>query len=66
MNWVDRPPSFMRALGIQWLANALYPKQFPLDLEAETRRFYRLFFGVDLSDAQLVALLDGASVKGAP
>jgi iron complex transport system substrate-binding protein len=49
-NWLDRPPSFMRALGIQWLANRFYPDLFPLDLKAETKRFYRLFLGVQLTD----------------
>jgi iron complex transport system substrate-binding protein len=66
MSWIDRPPSFMRALGIQWLANALYPTRFPLDLEIETRRFYRLFFGVDLSDVQIADLLSGARIERAP
>lgn len=58
MNWLDRPPSFMRALGIQWLANAFYPDRFKVDLRAETRDFYRLFFGVELSEADLDKLLD--------
>lgn len=56
-NWLDRPPSFMRALGAQWLANAFYPEKFPLDLRAETKKFYALFFNVELSDADVDALL---------
>jgi iron complex transport system substrate-binding protein len=59
MNWLDRPPSFMRAIGIQWLAHELYPKQFPHDMRAETRTFYQLFFNVEPTDAELTALLDG-------
>lgn len=55
-NWLDRPPSFMRALGVQWLANAFYPEKFPLDLRAETRKFYALFFNVELGDADVDAL----------
>jgi iron complex transport system substrate-binding protein len=55
-NWVDRPPSVMRALGAQWLANLFYPQEYPLDLAAETRHFYHLFLGVELSDAQLQSL----------
>ncbi|MDD5365616.1 MAG: ABC transporter substrate-binding protein [Gallionellaceae bacterium] len=58
MNWLDRPPSFMRALGIQWLANAFYPDRFKVDMRAETRDFYRLFFGVELSKTDLDELLD--------
>jgi iron complex transport system substrate-binding protein len=56
-NWIDRPPSMMRALGIQWLANLLYPDRLPLDLRKETRAFYQLILGVDLSDADLDRLL---------
>jgi len=55
-NWVDRPPSFMRALGAHWLASRLYPDLYPFDLAEETRRFYRLFFAVDLTDADLAHL----------
>lgn len=52
-NWLDRPPSLMRALGIQWLANLFYPERFSFDRRAETRRFYSLFLGVDLSDVDI-------------
>ncbi|NTV95782.1 MAG: ABC transporter substrate-binding protein [Thiobacillus sp.] len=57
MNWLDRPPSFMRALGIQWLAHAFYPDRFQVDPRAETRTFYRLFFGAELTEADLDELL---------
>ncbi|WP_051955908.1 ABC transporter substrate-binding protein [Beijerinckia mobilis] len=56
-NWIDRPPSFMRALAIQWLANRFYPDKFPLDLRSELRTFHSLFFGVSLSDHDVNALL---------
>jgi iron complex transport system substrate-binding protein len=56
-NWIDRPPSFMRALGIQWLANAFYPSRYPLNLNEETKKFYQLFLGVDLSDADVARVL---------
>lgn len=57
-NWVDRPPSFMRALGIQWLANLLYPDRYPLDIRAETKAFYQLFLGVELSAADLDTIVN--------
>ncbi|HYP57142.1 MAG TPA: ABC transporter substrate-binding protein [Beijerinckia sp.] len=56
-NWLDRPPSFMRALGIQWLANLFYPDLFPMDVKAETRNFHHLFFGVELSDQDVDRIL---------
>lgn len=57
-NWLDRPPSYMRALGIQWLANVFYPSRFPLDLTSETKAFYRLFLGVELSDADVARIVE--------
>jgi len=57
MNWLDRPPSFMRALGIQWLANRFYPHRFPADLNATTRAFYQRFYGVEPDAAQLAQWL---------
>jgi len=56
-NWFDRPPSFMRILGLRWLANRLYPEHFPLDLPRETREFYSLFLGVQLDDDALKEVL---------
>jgi iron complex transport system substrate-binding protein len=56
-NWIDRPPSFMRALGAQWLANLFYPEHYRLDLPAATREFYHLFLQVDLDDNTLKQVL---------
>lgn len=56
-NWFDRPPSFMRLLGLKWLVNRLYPKRYPIDIVRETREFYRLFLGVNLTDRDLRDIL---------
>jgi len=48
-NWFDRPPSFMRLLGVKWLANLLYPESYHINIVKETRQFYKLFLGVDLT-----------------
>ena len=56
-NWFDRPPSFMRLLGLRWLAHALHPDRVPFDELAETRRFYRLFLGVELTEAEAAEVL---------
>lgn len=57
-NWVDRPPTVMRAIGVQWLANLFYPERFRFERNRETREFYRRFLGVDpgekLTDALFV------------
>lgn len=52
-NWFDRPPSFMRLLGLQWLMSRLYPKEYPVDMVKEARYFYRLFLGVEVSDREM-------------
>jgi len=57
-NWFDRPPSFMRLLGIKWLFTLLHPDRFTLDMLAEARSFYRLFLGVELTKAQAMEVLN--------
>lgn len=56
-NWFDRPPSYMRLLGIKWLLHLLHPDRYPVDMVAETQSFYTLFLGVDLSKAQAKEVL---------
>ena len=59
--WFDSPPGVNRLIAIQWLMAVLYPQQSHVDLRAEARRFYQLFYHVDLSDQQLTHLLEGAT-----
>lgn len=56
-NWVDRPPSFMRVMGIQWLAARFHPDRYSVDLAERVRAFYKLFLNVDLTDQQIKTLL---------
>lgn len=56
-NWLDRPLSFMRALGALWLANLFYPELLPIDIKAETKAFYKTVFGVDLKDEDVDHIL---------
>ena len=58
--WFDSPPGVNRLIGVRWLAKVLYPKLFPEDLRQTTRGFYRLFYHVELSAAQLDQLLGPA------
>ena len=57
--WVDFPPSVNRLIGLWWLAKILYPDLFPEDLRALTRDFYRRYYHVALSDAQIDRVLAG-------
>jgi iron complex transport system substrate-binding protein len=57
--WVDFPPAVNRLIGLWWLAKILYPEQFPEDIRALTRDFYRRFYHVALSDEQIARVLAG-------
>ncbi|MGE0082940.1 MAG: ABC transporter substrate-binding protein [Desulfococcaceae bacterium] len=56
-NWFDRPPSFMRLLGIRWLTHLLYPDRYAFDLSKETKAFYKLFLGIEPDDRALEEVL---------
>jgi iron complex transport system substrate-binding protein len=56
-NWFDRPPSFMRLIGLQWVVKILYPDLFQADLVEETRRFHKLFLDLDLEVNEACDLL---------
>lgn len=56
-NWFDRPPSFMRIIGLKWLANVLYPEDYKIDIVKEARDFYRLFLGVELSRDEMKGVI---------
>ncbi len=55
--WIDFPPSANRLIGLWWLAKTLYPQRFPEDMNGLTRDFYKRFYHVELSEAQLARLL---------
>lgn len=59
-NWMGRPPSINRIIGIAWLGSLVYPDRFNIDLEAEVKEFYRLFYDYELRSDQLAGLLEGA------
>ncbi|WP_334148114.1 iron ABC transporter substrate-binding protein [Hyphomicrobium sp.] len=60
--WFDSPPGINRLMSVFWLAAVLYPDTLHGDLRQEARAFYRLFYHVELSDADLDVLL--ADVQG--
>ena len=58
MFWWCRETS-EEALQFLWLAKTLYPARFAdVDIRKETREFYRQFFGLTLSDAQMSDVLN--------
>ena len=58
--WVDFPPSVNRLIGLWWLAKVLYPAQFPEDLRPLTRDFYKRFYHLTPTDAQIDSVLAGS------
>jgi len=61
--WIDRPPSINRLIGLAWLANIFHGEKFPFDIARETRAFYKLFYHVDVTDADLETLIAWADGK---
>jgi hypothetical protein len=58
--WIDDPPGPNRMIGLHWLSSIFYANAYQQDLHAITREFYQLYYGVQLSDKQLEALLRDA------
>src|SRR5262249_20082241 len=61
--WIDAPPSLNRLIGLRWLLATFYPSQAGLDLRADTRAFYAMFYGVTPDDSQLDRLLGGGPAR---
>ena len=55
--WCDRPPGVNRFLGIQWVANMLYPDLYDVDMVEETKKFYSKMYWIDITDEQARDLL---------
>lgn len=60
-NWFDRPPSAVRVLGAEWLANLLYPDYVKIDIKKEMKTYYEKFFNVKLTDEQIDNILKNAT-----
>ena len=59
--WIDRPPSINRMMGLKWLAGLFYPERWSGNLREDTAAFYKLWYHVDLGEADLDRLLEWAS-----
>ncbi|MDB5489333.1 MAG: periplasmic binding protein [Reyranella sp.] len=59
--WIDAPPSLNRLIGLRWLLSIFYPAEAAIDLKAETKTFYDLFYGVNVTDDQVARLLGGTA-----
>jgi iron complex transport system substrate-binding protein len=59
-DWLDRPYSVARILGIQWVGSLLYPEVWDIDIRETTKEFYEFFYHYELSDAQFEELVQHA------
>jgi iron complex transport system substrate-binding protein len=59
INWFDRPPSFMRFIGLKWVLNRLYPDHYRINMVKEARNFYRLFLGVEAPEGEMRRVVSG-------
>ena len=55
--WCDRPPGVNRLIGIQWVANLLYPQHYDVDMVQVTKDFYKKMYWADVTDEQARELL---------
>jgi len=60
-DWINRPPSVNRVIGIKWLANLLYPEYYQVDIQKETKEFFALFYGYSLNETELGQLFQYAA-----
>ena len=56
-SWCDRPPGVNRFIGIQWVANMLYPDVYDVDMVEKTKEFYQKLYWIEISDDQAKELL---------
>ncbi|MEL1136022.1 ABC transporter substrate-binding protein [Desulfitobacterium sp. THU1] len=56
-DWINRPPSVVRFIGVQWLSSLLYPELVQNDIRQDVNDFYSLFFNYDMSDSEIDELL---------
>jgi iron complex transport system substrate-binding protein len=56
-SWGMRPPSVNRIPGVMWLAYVAAGRPFDAEFHADVRGFYRDFYHLELSDAQLARVL---------
>jgi iron complex transport system substrate-binding protein len=59
--WVDSPPSLNRLIGLEWLTRLFFPDRFADNMRKVARDFYALYYQVELTDAQLDALIGGSN-----
>jgi len=53
------PPSINRYLGVRWLGATFYPEIYTDSPETQVKDFFKLFYNIEVDDAQLGEILAG-------
>jgi iron complex transport system substrate-binding protein len=56
-DWINRPPSVVRFIGVKWLSSLLYPEAISTNIREDIVEFYSLFFDYDMTDQEIEDLL---------
>lgn len=63
--WMNNPPTVNQVMGMQWLPRLLYPDKFDTSIEDVAKDYYKIFYGYDLTDAEVADLIANAAPKAA-
>jgi iron complex transport system substrate-binding protein len=64
--WIDEPAGVNRLIGLYWLSALLYPGDNQEDVGTQVHDFYDKFYGTQLSDKQVAAIVRMAGVAPPP
>jgi iron complex transport system substrate-binding protein len=56
-NWFETPTSVNRVIGLKWTQAILYPELVDYDIAEEAKVFYQLFYGIELTEEDLTAIM---------
>jgi iron complex transport system substrate-binding protein len=62
-SWIERPPGPNRIVGMRWLAKLVYPDYFDYDVDEEVKKFFSLFYHVELDADRLEEIYSGDRSK---
>lgn len=57
VNFMDRPPSFMRIIGVEWLSSIIYKEEFKKDITEEVASFYKLYLRKNITKAEAAKII---------
>ncbi len=62
-DWVNRPPSIMRLLGVQWLGDVLAQDEDRQNIKEDMKEFFQLFFNYSIDQSEIEQVLSRSQVK---